>query len=299
MNTNVKLLPKDIIQPLSKRSDLWGAWLTFHVWAVIIGSIALFIIFPNPLTFVFAFLMVGSRQHGMSILMHETAHGVLFKSRRVNDFVGEYLFAAPYGGSMKAYRHYHLKHHKFTQTADDPDLPLSAKFPVSKASLRRKLFRDITGLTFWRLRLAAMKGMDVEGNDAFKNSGPSLTIPINVAMFLVLAALGHWWVYFALWLAPLMTWVMVVVRVRNIAEHALTEENSDSLRHARTTHASLLARIFLAPYWVNYHVEHHAYMYVPCYRFPALHKAMREAGHKDKMIFSPSYTNVLKTVSTA
>jgi len=299
MRSNPKLLPKETVQALSKRSDLWGVWLTVHVWGVITGSIALFIIFPNPLTFIFAFFIVGSRQHGMSILMHETAHGVLFKSRRVNDFVGEYLFAAPYGGSMKAYRYYHLKHHKYTQTADDPDLPLSAKFPVSKASLRRKLFRDMTGLTFWRLRLAAMKGMDVEGNDAFKNSGPSLTVPINLAMFLVLALLGHWWVYFALWLAPLMTWFMVVVRVRNIAEHALTEENSNSLRHARTTHANILARIFLAPYWVNYHIEHHAYMYVPCYRFPALHKAMNEAGHKKEMIYAPSYSHVLKTVSTA
>lgn len=299
MSSNPKLLPKEIVQSLSRRSDLWGAWLTFHVWAVIIGSAALFMIFPNPLTFIFAFLMIGSRQHGMAILMHEAAHGILFKSRRINDFVGEYMLAAPYGGNMEAYRHYHLKHHRYTQTEDDPDLPLSAKFPVSQVSLRRKFFRDITGQTFWRLRLAAMKGVKVEGNDAFRNSGPSLTIPINLVLFLALTLIGYWWVYFALWLAPLMTWFMVVLRIRNIAEHALTEENTDVLRQARTTDANILARIFLAPYWVNYHVEHHAYMFVPCYRFPALHKAMSEAGHKETMILAPSYSHVLKTVSTA
>jgi fatty acid desaturase len=177
-------------------------------------------------------------------------------------------------------------------------LPLSAKFPVSKASLRRKLLRDMTGLTFLRLRVAAIKGVDIDGNDAFKQKGPSLTLPINFMMFLVLALLGHWWVYFALWLAPLMTWFMVVLRIRNIAEHAMTEDNSNALRHARTTHANILARIFIAPYWVNYHVEHHAYMYVPCYRFPALHESLTEAGHRKEMIYAPSYSNVLKTVST-
>lgn len=298
MSSNAKLLPQDQVRSLAKRSDIWGAWLTFHVWALIIAPIALFMLFPNVVTFLFAFFMVGSRQHGMAILMHEAAHGILFKSRKLNDFVGQYLLAAPYGGNMISYRHYHLKHHRYTQTNDDPDLPLAAKFPVSNASLKRKFLRDLTGQTFIRLRLAGFKKSDMEGSEAFKNNGPWVTIVINMALFGVFAATGFWWAYFALWMAPLMTWFMAVLRLRNIAEHAMTEENSSPLRQARTTHANPLARLFLSPYWVNYHIEHHAYMFVPCCRLKSLHHALRGGGYSDEMILSPSYSHVLRAVST-
>ena len=187
----------------------------------------MFIVFPNPFTFILAFLLIGSRQHGLSILAHDSAHGVLFKTKALNEFVGKYLLAAPYGGDMLAYRKYHLKHHKYAQSELDPDLPLSVKFPVSKASLRRKLIRDITGQTYLRLRLATLKmktgeAPAIEGSDAFQKTSPWPYLITNAIIFAVLFAIGHWWLYFALWFAPLMTWFFVVLRLRNITEHAMT-----------------------------------------------------------------------------
>ncbi len=299
MGASADYIPNDTLRKLSRRSDLMGAWLTFHVWAVILGSIALFILFPNPLTFIFAFLMVGSRQHGMAILAHDAAHGVLFETKSLNEFAGKYLLAAPYGGDMLAYRKYHLKHHRFTQSDDDPDLPLSSKFPVSKASMRRKFFRDISGQTFLRLRLAAMKSrkgehMDIEGSDAFQKSSPVPYLITNGILLLGLTLIGYWWVYFALWLLPLGTWFFAVLRLRNIAEHAMTTRDDNPLTHARTTHTNWLTRILFAPYWVNYHVEHHAYMYVPCWQLPRLHKAMLNAGLEKDMEIQPGFRAVLQ-----
>jgi len=40
---------------------------------------------------------------------------------------------------------YHLAHHAHTQQENDPDLVLSAPFPTTRASYRRKFWRDITG----------------------------------------------------------------------------------------------------------------------------------------------------------
>src|SRR5690606_24792836 len=56
--------------------------------------------------------------------------------------------------SLDAYRPYHLTHHKYAQQAEDPDLVLSAPFPVTRASLRRKIVRDLTGQTFFKQRIA-------------------------------------------------------------------------------------------------------------------------------------------------
>ena len=301
MSAKANYIPQARVKALAERSDFWGAWLTLHVWTIIIGSMAMFILFPNPLTFILAFLLIGSRQHGLSILMHDAAHGILFKTKALNEFVGKYLLGAPYGGDLESYRKYHLKHHRFTQSEDDPDLPLSSKFPVSKASLRRKLFRDITGQTYLRLRLATLKmkrgeAPAIEGSDAFQKSSPWPYIISNAIIFGVLAVLGHWWLYFALWFLPMMTWFFVVLRLRNITEHAMTTYDDNPLTHARTTYTNIFEKIFLGPYWVNYHVEHHAYMFVPCYRLKVLHKEM--IGHHDKMEIKRGYASVMKAATT-
>ena len=78
-----------------------------------------------------------------------------------------------------------------------------------------------------------------------------------------------WWGWFAVWLLPRATWYQLITRLRNIAEHALIAKNEpDPLRHARTTHANLIERAFIAPYYVNYHCEHHMVMHVPCWNLP-------------------------------
>lgn len=291
-------IDKTTLRRVSKRSNLWGAWLVFHVWAVIFGAIAIGIIWP--LTIPFMIVIIAARQHGLAILMHDTAHGVLFDNRRVNDWVGRYLLAGPYGGDMDSYRRYHLKHHRHTQSADDPDLPLSAKFPVQADSLRRKFIRDLSGQTFLRLQMARRRqSSPIEGGDAFKRGSPLPMIVFNLALFGVLAAVGAWWAYFVLWLLPLSTVFFAVLRLRNIAEHAMTTVDDNPLTHARTVRASLFARMIFAPYYVNYHVEHHAYMFVPCYRLPALHRAMMTAGHGPDMELKPNYRAVLHAATTA
>lgn len=295
MGASATYLSREAIKPISRRSDLWGAWLTLHVWGVVFAAWAIAIIWTNPLTILLAILLVGSRQHGMAILTHDAAHGVLFKTKAINEFVGKWLLGAPYGGDMVAYRHYHLKHHRYTQSEDDPDLPLSAKFPVTKKSLRRKFVRDLTGQTFLRLRMASRKAQHEPGMEAFQKNSAWPTIITNIVLFGALAAMGHWWVYPGLWLLPLTTWFMAVLRNRNIAEHALTTTDGNVLTQARTTHANRLARVFLAPYWVNYHVEHHAYMYVPCWQLPRLHKAM--VDYHGDMEMQPGYASVLKLAS--
>ena len=302
MGSSIDYIPKTDVRHLAQRSDLWGAWLTLHVWAVCALAVLAYIVFPNPLVFAASFLIIGSRQHGMAILAHDAAHGILFKTKSVNEWVGKYLLAAPYGGDMLAYRHYHLKHHRFTQSEDDPDLPLSAKFPTSKASLFRKFSRDITGRTFLRLRLAtwrAGKSQDkIAGSDAFQKTSPIPYFLTNGLLFGVFVLIGHPWLFLTLWLLPLWTWFFAVLRLRNIAEHALTTNDDNPLTHARTTKANLIERILYAPYWVNYHVEHHAYMFVPCFRLKALHKAMIANGHKDKMELQPNYGAIVKLAAT-
>ena len=140
-------LAKDLLTPeqlalVRKRSDLRGTWLVFHAWAVIFGAMAVFVAFPNPLTYILAVMVIGARQLGLAILMHDGAHGILTENQKLNSFLSQWFCAYPMMAETGAYRRYHLKHHANTQQPEDPDLVLSAPFPITRKSFRRKMVRE-------------------------------------------------------------------------------------------------------------------------------------------------------------
>ena len=140
-------LTAEEIRPLARRSDWMGAALMLHCWGVIAGAVAVYAWWPSVLSFLLAVVLIGSRQLGLAILMHDAAHNALFASRRANEFAGQWLAARPILAELTSYRTYHLTHHKYTQTEKDPDLRLSRPFPTTRASLKRKFWRDLSGQT--------------------------------------------------------------------------------------------------------------------------------------------------------
>jgi fatty acid desaturase len=117
-----------------------------------------------------------------------------------------------------------------------------------------------------------------------------------VQTILLAISLTIWgWTPFLLWLAALATTFQLFLRIRNIAEHACTPTGSgDPFTHARTTYAGVLARMTVAPYWVNYHSEHHLFMGVPCYKLRATHRLLGNGGYYPRMTISPNYRDVLR-----
>ncbi|SDW18367.1 fatty acid desaturase family protein [Tritonibacter mobilis] len=269
-------LSSDDIRPLAARSDLMGAWLVLHCWGVIAAAVALFALWPNLLTALIAVMLIGSRQLGLAILMHEAAHNALFKTRRLNDHIGQWFCARPILADLLAYRHYHLTHHRYTQTDNDPDLALSLAFPTTRASLKRKFTRDLTGQTglkqlFGQIRMSLVLAASGDFAQTFKSPRLLPALPMFLLPMLVMSLLGSWWWGLAFWLLPYLTWFQFVVRLRNIAEHSAVERSENPFQNVRTTYAGPLARALVAPYWVNYHLEHHMVMHVPCWQLPKMH----------------------------
>jgi len=116
------------------RSTWKSIALIAHAWTLILGSIAIVAVWPNPLTFVLAVALIGSRQLGLAILMHDGAHGCLSNGEKLNMALSQWFCAYPVFAETQAYRRYHLQHHARTQQDDDPDLILSAPFPITRPS---------------------------------------------------------------------------------------------------------------------------------------------------------------------
>lgn len=180
------------------------------------------------------------------------------------------------------------------------------------------MLRDLLGQTAFRLRLEQVRAAMAQPPNSVSQAAsvPATRLPprwkswwqllanergfwISNSVLLASAAVcGVAWAYFALWLLPLLTWYQVITRIRNIAEHAVVGDHDDPLRSTRTTRAGWLARMTVAPYWVNYHLEHHLVVATPCWKLPRLHRWLIEAGHGAQMELASGYREVLRKATT-
>ena len=301
-----EILKEDEIEFLKKKDDKTGSLLILHAWFVILLCVLIYSLFPNIVTFFLAVILIGGRQLGLAILMHEGAHGLINNKIKTNDFISQWFCAFPVWLDTYGYRHYHLSHHRHTQKENDPDLSLSKPFPISKMSFLRKVLRDLSGISGlkqkYELIFKTLLNKEVVKSDGkiisgFKSTNTLIGIIFsNLLIFLIMWALGEWWYFFVFWLLPLITFFQLFLRIRNIAEHAGVKSECDDLNNARTTYAGFLERALVAPYYVNYHLEHHLLMFVPCYKLKRAHQMLLSKGFQDKMEIKTGYISLLKSV---
>jgi len=309
--------PRSEVKKLLVSSDIRGALSVLTTYALIGAALALALFRPFALTVPLALCLLGGRQLALAILTHEAAHRTLFASRGLNERVGKWLCAYPMGIDLELYRAEHMKHHVFTGEPGDPDLGLVRPYPVTPASLARKLLRDLLGVTGVK-RVFYLLLMDLEivtyslstnvhridqsgrrARDHARAAWAHLHGPIatHLVGFGVLWMLGVPRLYL-LWMAAYLSPFSLFLRVRSIAEHACTPEPGSVLLGTRTTHASPLARLTVAPHRVNFHLEHHLFMQVPHYNLPALHRLLARQGVLEKGCTARNYWEVLKAAGS-
>lgn len=316
MRRVTEVLTREEIAQLTKPSDGRGAWSVTVTWSLIAFALALVWRWPNAFTVVVALVVLGGRQLALAILMHEASHRSLFATRWLNDVVGTWLCAAPVWLHLEEYREHHLRHHSFTGLDQDPDLGLVTQFPVSRASLARKLARDLFGVTGLK-RVVGLTLMDLGYLTYTASVGAKWTgrgrplgevvafgvrrlgpvVLVNGALVAVMVLVGAPWLAL-LWFGAYLTTFSLFLRIRSLAEHACTERSEGPLRNTRTTKANVLARLTVAPHHVNFHLEHHLLMTVPHYRLEALHRLLGEKGVLADATLATGYAEVLRLVSS-
>jgi fatty acid desaturase len=304
------------IKDLRRVSNLHGVWMVASNWLLIGGAAALVALWPHVVTVVFALFLIGSRQLGLAIVMHEAAHRTLFSNRRLNDWAGNWLAAHWIFLSVELYRPYHLQHHVHTALEGDPDLILKQGFPTTPKSMARKVARDLLGIVGIKRLVGtaaflmsaafgkrARKGGTVTFMGSKVTRGDALRALCGFALtqalfFAALWALGQP-LLFLVWAGAWLTTQNLVTRIRSIAEHAMTPATDDPFQNTRTVHAGWLARLFVAPNRVNHHLEHHLLMTVPHHQLPRLHVMLRDRGLLEDACIADSYGQVLREATAA
>ena len=291
------LLTPEERRSLTARSDWRAASMVLSTWLMIFGLLGLAGFYPSWWTILLVFLVLPGRQLSLAVLMHEAGHGTLFQRAELNQKVGQWLCALPTFGDVESYARGHREHHKKAGSHDDPDLPNYAAYPVTLPSFRRKMLRDLTGQTGVKLLAGLFRGAtDILGNDAGRGrSALWAQLSAQLALAGVLWLMGIAWTYW-LWLGTFLTTYMLVIRLRQVAEHAAVPDlyDSDPRLNTRTVDAPWWQRVLIAPSFVNFHMEHHLMASVPCYRLRAFREVLKQRGFLDDVPVFTSYTQVLR-----
>ncbi|WP_417470319.1 fatty acid desaturase family protein [Maricaulis sp.] len=282
-------LSREELRSLSRATDWQGGLMLAGDFAVVIAAYALAITWTNPLTILVAIALLGGRQLSFAIIMHDCAHRALFHTRALNEFAGKWIGGAAIDAPFLAYRSYHLDHHKYAGTAKDPDKGLVKDYPVTRASLRRKFIRDLTGQTGMRELMASWRAPKLEEKRPF--------LVFQLVMMTGLFAAGALWAI-GLWWAARIFIFPAVMRLRHIGEHgvAINRLDTEPRNNTHTTHANWIERALVAPNYVNFHLEHHLFAAVPPYNLPRLHRLLSERGYFEGFEASsaPGYRAMLK-----
>ncbi len=285
------VLTPEEVAPFVERSDLRAWGMVLGNFAVIAAAFALPVLWLNPLTVLAAIVLLGGRQLGLAVIYHDCSHSVFFRSKRLNVLVGHWLCGGLLNTSLFAYRAYHLKHHRFAGTPEDPDLGIASAYPTTRESLKRKILRDVTGQTGFKSLSKQLKALKPGKNAPFLLS--------HAVLLGVLTLLGVPWAYLIWWAAYLFAH-QLITRLRFMGEHGVAVDrlSADARENTCTTLVSWWERLLVAPNFVNYHLEHHLNAAVPCYRLPGLHRLLKARGFFEGFdCLSRGYGDVLRKAS--
>lgn len=229
-------------------------------WIVIAASLASVALWPHVAVFAAAVLVIGNRQHALTVLGHDGTHYTLSHKARLNDFLTNLLCFWPLGLTVSGYRALHYAHHAHTGTENDPELGHKRMrapqwdLPNTPRTVLRYALMDLAGFS----RADYVIIVRFAKPQSRREYAPLALFHLAALSLLLGAGL---WLLAAAWYFSLFTSFMMFFRLRLWLEHQGTD---DTQRLALTWWQGAL----LAPHNAWHHWEHHKYPTIPYHGLP-------------------------------
>jgi len=225
--------------------------------------------------------------HGMCFAfqinaVHELGHGTVFKTKALNAFF-ERVFAFLGWINCDVFNVSHARHHRYTLHApDDLEVVLPQKVIIKNFFQQGFInFGQAKSMISNVVRFARGKFQGEWELTLFPEGSPERNAPIKWARF-ILVGQGLIFVtslYFHLWLVPVVItfapcyggWLHFLC---NGTQHiGLQDDVSDFRLCCRTFTVNPVVQFL---YWhMNFHIEHHMFAAVPCYKLGRLHRLIQ------------------------
>ncbi len=288
-----KAIP-EIRTELRKIPNARAAFAVFSTWAELLGVMVLAAWLDNPFMYAVAFIEGGRGVMKLNILGHEAAHRTLFSNLKANDFAGRWLLSYPGWSPFDLYRRGHINHHRDEMGPKEPDTALYANYPITRASMKRKMIRDGSGQSGWRL----LKGLFRATRKERTRPHALRILGFQAVTFVIAAALGHPLLWILCWFVPYMTYWRVVNRLRALAEHAGMTRSKDRRETTHHVEQGLIPRFFMTPFNVGWHLAHHVDMGIPCWNLPKFHKELVASGYVTPEYSWTNYRSLWKALAS-
>jgi|TARA_R110002072_G_scaffold109128_3_gene236188 fatty acid desaturase len=268
-------------------------------WLQAVLGCALFIAYPSIWSWLVAIFVIAGGQHGLSLIAHEASHLLVCpQNKRINDWIGMYLFAAPTILPFNVYRQRHVIHHRLVSQPGDTK-------NVYLRDWRGWLFfsevvKSISGADYlFKVRdvLQTGKGDEYEKFDTHLRRDQIRIIVVNAIIFGAITLFDplHYGIptyYFILWLWPMLTLSFLFAKIRALIEHqparngmSTTEETPYFMNTPgpmlRSVKASWIERLFLSKINFHYHAEHHLWPWISYQHLPEINSRIWE-GHENE-----------------
>jgi fatty acid desaturase len=261
-----------------------------YEWSLIVSSIAMALRWWTWPVVALAVLVIATRQHAILILYHDGVHGLVARSRRLNDFIVNSAVGVPLFAPIHLYRALHLVHHAHLGAPNDPERVLLyrgepwAFRPLRAPALARQLAGDVLG---WHsIGLVIRYARERWTNEHLKlprsRAYPELFFQLAIFIAAMAVSYAVWPALtlrgLLLWFGTYLTLTQLLQKIRSFAEH-VTEDVDPSLSCSWAP--GLLGRLTIWPYNINYHREHHSHPTIPWNQLPAAFPSVEQRPGRD------------------
>jgi fatty acid desaturase len=270
--------------------DALGVWMLVWSYAPVVAAIWAFHRWPSPGTFVLAMVTSGVRMNALFVAAHEAYHYNLFRSRKLNVWIGGAL--ASYSVMMPFFhnRTIHWDHHRYVGTQRDPDSPAWDWPEHQRWLFAREMLMLGTGLSYVDRIARIILGIPRPEASGTRKARPMLQgdlkrqeikrlVATQLAILGVFTVtVGPQW-YVPLWLFPAISIFPAWATLREMLEHR---------RGAIIVYrAGPIERFLLGCFNFHLHAYHHAHASAPWFTLPM----MRDKAHAklDGIVYLDSY----------
>jgi len=268
----VDLLDRDRLRELHRLSGTRHALVALRQFGSA-AAVALIVFYRDqPWIWVPAAVLLGFMIFSFTVLLHEVVHHAVFANRRgAGNRVLAWVYAVPCGLSPGQFTRWHLDHHKELGDANkDPK-----RHHLTPKIVQRwfKLLYFTPALFPIYFRAAGLESSTYE---------PKLRARLRLeravvmsAHFSTIAALWFFWdgaMLFKLYALPVFFVFPVAFTINRLGQHYDIEPDDPAAWGTLVRTNPVWNYLFV---WSSYHMEHHYFPGVPCYRLRELHDVLQ------------------------
>lgn len=209
---------------------------------------------------------------------HEGFHLSLHRNKLLSALIGIFFSSAlptyfEVGAAIS-----HWNHHRYTNQASDPDCKIFEPF---QGFWQRLFFARIMANVVYlsnTLKMAFNQPLDYTYKFNFKDREIIFLAWANIITSILWLSLYALITVFdpQTGLVAIIIPTMILFLVSSLQPYLEHAGTSDGIGHDANSHVSILFTILY--FGNNYHLEHHLYPGVPCYRLPTIHRLLQSQG---------------------